>query len=49
MMVIVENCTAFMEFATKLYKGIRLIPILNQKKHLQEKFGFLDSLAHERK
>jgi hypothetical protein len=32
MMVIVENCTAFVEFATNLYKGgIRLIynPILN--------------------
>jgi hypothetical protein len=34
MMVIVENCTAFIEFATNLYKGIRLIynPILNPKK-----------------
>jgi hypothetical protein len=53
MMVIVENCTAFVEFATNLYKGIRLIytPILNNTttKNVQEKFGFLDSLAHQRK
>jgi hypothetical protein len=34
MMVIVENCTAFVEFATNLCKGIRLIynPILKPKK-----------------
>jgi hypothetical protein len=53
MMVRVENnCTTFIEFATNLYKGIRLIynPILNNNnKNLQEKFGFLDSLAHQRK